>query len=555
MAIPSPPVIYQEPDMRAALLGKALGELGSSLATSWNQRDALQQSANMPPDQQANYLAQRLGPQGLDFVKSLAQLKASQAEIERTKVDTQNAITLGAISQKKLASFDREQALSDEVEKAKIDAERATAAGQYSRAATARAELGVASQRLKMEQQSSALTDMVTLEKLKALRQNSAAADAFMQQFGSKGQPQTGGGGAVIQPQSFTPGQGSPSATFRPISDTTAQASGSASDETGSGDQTPAARLQLIQQVDQKGDLGRGIPPVQLTQDQVGEIAALMREGKMDKAYEAKQAAQQPTKTFPVQIAPGVKVEVGLYADGKTRPIPGTTEDVRKPADTQLREVSGGASLWYNTSQLLKQLGDADPTKTGSDVLGTAVVRRLNQVLQQHGLQPVGDQSSRDIREAYKTVYDHNIIGITSLMRGVRQTQQLRNQLQDTAPKPTDTKEIRDQKLKATQLTAAVLIKNEVETAIDGGMRVPPTLLQVYKDMGLENQDLGDLQKQYLDTFKGLGINAPASLDQSSTGDSTPAGAGSSQTPAKSGSSGAAGSNGLPPGWSVKVSP
>lgn len=514
--VPAP--IYLPVDDRWGQLGRAIGSIGGNVFTGYNQAKALQDTRDMPPEQQAQELMRRLGPDGAKFVEHLMNIKKDSAEVERAKADTaraaaevENTKVLTQLNEKRRDNFDKMQRLDEQVKLSEIRARNATAAGAGAMAA----EHMERTRTLKMEREQTQKENMMY----------DALLPGMLQQL------QGGGGGGEQTPRIQRQSQEGDAPQPQPIPTDTSGASartiatqgdegaGADSSKGISEQDTLQHKLALIREFEAGGDptSGQKLKPIQLNADQQGEVLGHILRKDLAGAFATKNKYEQPTATEKREVGnTGFEATFARFADGSQQMVPGSLQDKRKPADNQLRQVSGGATLWSQTNDILKSLSNAKEGDPDADIQGNAGVRRLNAILQRNGLQPVGDENTRTFREAYNAIYQHNIVGITAILQGARQTQQLRNQLQETSANPTDTKEIRNQKFKATELTAEVIIKNEVETAVNNKQQVPPALMQVYLSKGLDRRDMGDLKAEYLSSFKGLGIKP---LDPAAEGD------------------------------------
>lgn len=505
-------------------LGQGVGNVAGTMLNQRNQADALQQSQGMDPVAQLTYLTKRLGPDGAKFVETMLAVQKSKAQIAQAQADTANTNLLVQQNQFKTQHQAEILQLDEKAKLADIDATKASAAGSYASAARSSAEAAEARQRMDLLKRNQGVVDQLNATKLQQAQSDVQASQLDVEQrrqnldFGKAVGPsllgddsggQTTSGGARAVPQNYSPATPQEDGTTTPQQGEPPAGGGRRTE----GGQASAFRpVQVIETVDAGKDpavQGGPIPPIKITPAEKLEIAGKLMKGDVSGAAEAKQRAMSPKQIFDLEIAPGIFVKAGTYGDGQTRPLPGTEQDKRKPSTPQLTQVANGAVQWFSTSQTLKQLGNIDPDGEGSDVLGGRLVRQLDTALQSRGLEPTGGADVRGVKEAYKTVYDHNVIGITSLLAGARQTQALRDQLRDTAPKPTDAKEIRNQKVAATELTAKLLIKTQVETAMADGVRVPPTLMSVYKELGLDGASPEHLRDDYTRAFTALGVKAP----------------------------------------------
>jgi len=484
----------------AAALGKGLADVFAQNA----QRQALTDSANMPPEQQAQFLMQKLGPKGAEFVNQLMHIKSAEAEIARSTAETKRADVLMQSDEFKVA---HQQEMLDEQKKlnaARIGAERASAAGSGAAAAMHMQQIKESQFRLEQLQKTSAFEDVMRTQMMQDLAGSSGGQSSGTPRV----QPQSQEG----QPPAATPIPTDVSgASERSVSTQGDEGATPPSGQTDSGDQSIEKTLALIHSFEQGGDptQGQALKPVALTVDQKREILAHMVKNDFAGAMKVKNEAQLPTRTEKRDIGgTGFEAEFAMFPNGTQQMVPGSLQDKRKPADQQLRQMAGGALLWSQSNDILKSLSNADPDSSGSDVLGNAAVKRLDSLLQRAGMQPIGGAEVRSYREAYTAISQHNVFALRSLL-GSRAAQQLVNQLQDMSAKPTDTKEIRNAKFKATEITAETFIKNEVETSIAGKQQVPPALLQVYEKKGLDRRSMDSLQREYLDTFKGLGMKPP----------------------------------------------
>lgn len=287
-----------------------------------------------------------------------------------------------------------------------------------------------------------------------------------------------------------------------------------------------SSQLQTIQSFDAGNPIentttvnGQNIlPPLQLksTKEQMlvlspadkAAVTAALSGNDMTKAMTLLAEGSQPKRVDNVEIAPGIFIKVGEYADGSTRRLPVPPIDKRTAPSEQEIRVATGAAQFATTSEILQELNDlAD--KPNGDVLGNGVVRRLDTWLQGHGFAPTGAAKDRSVKEMYLTIYAHNIIGLTALQSGLRQTQALTRQFQETMASPTDSVEIRNQKLRATALTADLIIKSEVETSIAGKKIVPPILLDLYKQRNLVGKDLDIIRREYIAAARAFGVKSP----------------------------------------------
>ena len=103
-----------------ALAGLA-GQAGGTFVNGLNRQRALQQSQNLPPDQQAQYLLQQLGPDGKDLVDNL--VKSQQLKQEALRTDLEKKKTDAEISTNLLKQKQLEFAIQHQDEDHKLDVE------------------------------------------------------------------------------------------------------------------------------------------------------------------------------------------------------------------------------------------------------------------------------------------------------------------------------------------------------------------------------------------------------------------------------------------------
>lgn len=284
------------------------------------------------------------------------------------------------------------------------------------------------------------------------------------------------------------------------------------------------------------------------------QVAAAASKGDLATVGKLLQDSNIFTGRQEIEVRPGVKQVVGFRSDGSSVLIPGTRRLDTRPMDNTAQAVSTGAELWYNTSQGLASLSNAvREGKTSTDVLGGWVTRHINPVLIKMGLNPLGDNETRDTRLAYQTLLQHNILGIQQLMAGVRDTQRLRDQMSDLAAISTKTAEDRRERIRATDLTAKILIKSAVENEVAAGTSMSPGLVTLYKKMNLDKEDLNSLREKYLEAYRKLGYRVEDidPLDDLKKGSRLDNQTPSQQYPNNT-RSGGAGTTGLPPGWTIQ---
>lgn len=507
----------------AQALGGALGQ-GLTAQYQQNQQaqmgqalqQALQQTQGMPPDQQAPFMMSKMsqfGPQGEKFVDlymkmqdNTTQRQKATAETAKAQREIQNLQTIDQLNQFKLKNAGHEQALHDEVEQSAIVERHAAAAGDYAGAAAKRADAARTRQQLMQEQTQADITNRAMTNLMGDLNNGQAQAPAAGQ-----GQP-------PATPQSYTPGGTGNSGVVQKIGASIATpASGTENGSQGDTSDSPKNILSIIDLLSHGGDPIKAIPPVALTAKQKQEIIMRAAGGAggatprdVAEALRTEREMGAPTNLIDAQYAPGVVGKKGLVG-GEERWIPGSLE--YKPGKTtdQLMRSATGASIFQDTNQTMKAISDAIPEDgaKGDDPLGgTVFVRNLNRVLIDHSFAPIGADRARSLFEAYKAVYDYHIMGISLLLPSQR-AQTFLNAIKLAAPSPTEVKEVRDQKMKATELTADLIISSTVNTALASGIAVPPDLMSIYKERGLVGTTPKKLRGAYLASFDTLNMPPP----------------------------------------------
>jgi len=525
-SVPSPIYLSAPGPNRYPGLGQGLASIGDALTNVLQQRkeqQALAASQNMPPEEQVQYLMQKLGPQGIQFVNTLTNLRASQAklaesqaQIAQTKAETTRSGLLSQALAFQNAHQGQTFALQQQAMEAEIRARNAAAAGEGARAAE--------------EMQTAQFTKLRGALLQRQMDQTSQMTGALMQSLGVGG-PQTPSAGGTPgatpppspRPQSYetAPGGVAASPAVERISDTGGGPQGPAPTPSQGGAAQPTqttqgpsteALLNLGDQLDRGADPTTNLPPyrVTLSPQQRMEILGYVSAGtpaELAKAAQAAAQAQQPTKVFKKETMPGFSAEFGLYSDGTAHAIPGTMEYNPKPTPEMANRFSEGIQQWYNTNEILKKLTNADPDGSGKDVMGNVGVRNLNAWLLSMHMQPIGDNATvRDIRTQAYTAYQHNVIGISQLGAGTRQTQRLIEMYREAMANPRDNKDVRNAKSAMSDLIAKIMVKDQVSTLAHAGERVPPQLRQLYSTMGLQGVSEDQLRQNFLSNYQ---LSAP----------------------------------------------
>ena len=502
----------------AQALGGALGQ-GLTARYQQNQQaqmgqalqQALQQAQGMPPDQQAPFMMSKLsqfGPQGKDFVdlymkmqEDATKRQVAGAQVAQAQAQTQSTQTLDKLNQFRLAHAGEEQRLEDEVNRAKAAQLRATAAGDYAHAASEQANAALAEGRLAAERREQAIVSKILPGLLGGLGGDQAQA------------PAPGQGKPLATPESYTPGgAGGTGATLQRISGPATASQGGENSSQDDTSNSPENILALIEGLSRGVDPIKAIPQVTLTPDERAEIMMEAASGNPDavaKALKTKREMLTPTIITETQFAPGVQGRMGLV-NGEMRWIPGSLQyKPGKVTDTLLRMASG-ATLFQDSNEIMKAISAKIPEDGTDDPLGdTMLGRTVNNWLINHNLAPMGGKQPRTLFEAYKAIYDYHVMGI-SLMLPAQRSQTFLTAIKLAAPMPTEPQEVRNQKMKATELTADLIISNAVKSAVASGTAVPPDLMAIFKDRGLAKTTPKKLRQAYLDSFDALGITPPA---------------------------------------------
>jgi len=575
--VPAPIYLDAVPNKWAGL-GQGLQSLAQNIGPILQQmraRKALEESQNLPPEEQAQYLMQKLGPEGIEFVKNLTDLRmsqarmaesqaetgraqaettrtnllsqalefqnahqgqafalqqqegqariaASQAEIMRARADTERSGLLSQALAFQNAHQGETLALQQQAELSNIKAREAAAAGEGARAAQETSAAQLNEQRMKLLQQQMDQTRQMSGALLQSLSMGPSAPGA------APNGPSPSAPSPRPQSYESAPGQVAPSPAVERISDTGGGTQGpTASPGQGGAAQPPAssqgpsteALLGLADQLDKGADPTANMPPykVTMTPQQRMEILAHVSGGtpeELAKAAEAASKAQQPTKVFKKETMPGFSAEFGLYPDGTAHAIPGTMEYNPKPTPEMATRFSEGIQQWYNTNEILKKLMNADPDSSGRDVMGNVGVRNINAWLVDNHLPPIGDNANvRDIRTQAYTAYQHNVIGISQLGAGTRQTQRLIEMYRDAMGNPRDSKDVRNAKLAMSDEIAKIMVKDQVDTLAHAGQRVPPDLRQLYTTMGLSGVSEDKLRQNFLSQYQLVGPSTNGTTD------------------------------------------
>jgi hypothetical protein len=502
------------------------GALGQGLTAQYQQdqqkqmgqalQQALQQAQGMPPDQQAPFMLNKMGqfgPQGEKFVDLYMKMQTNAAESQRATAETakaqreiKNMQTIDQLNQFKLNNAGHEQALHDRVEQSEVEERHAAAVGDYAGAAAKRADTARTMQQLKQEQTQGDITNRAMTNLMGDLNNGQAQA------------PAAGQGQSPATPQSYTPGSTGNGGVVQKIgTSVAAPTTGTENSPPGDTGDSPKNILSIIDLLSHGGDPIKAIPPVKLTAAQKQEIVMRALGGAggatpkdIAEALRLRREMGTPTNLIDAQYAPGVIGKKGLV-NGEEQWVPGSLE--YKPGKTtdQLLRSATGASVFQDTNQTMKAISDAIPDggAKGDDPLGgTVFVRKLNRALIDHSFTPIGADRARSLFEAYKAVYDYHIMGI-SLMLPSQRAQTFLNAIKLAAPSPTEAKEVRDQKMKATELTADLIISSTVNTALASGIAVPPDLMSIYKERGLVGTTPKKLRDTYLASFDALNMPPP----------------------------------------------
>ena len=502
-----PGAIYLPENKQKAQLGLMLGQGLSEGLNQWNQSDALQKSAGLAPEQQLKYLQQRLGPEGAQFVSQMVELQKAkaaqqliQSQTAHSQAETAREVTAGKIAdvtlqmnQKSLAHADREQALKDQLDEARAEEARAATAGSYARAEEARAQIG----RINEE-----------TAQLRQERESANKANALFSSLLSKGQQS-----APQAPTESVP----PSSQAAPSDSIVRTGAGAAGGPAGgqNGDEASAPKFaealhNIAWAANSGGDVVRasGLPVASpedvqsptleqqvknLTPAQMFAVSALKTPAEKG---EYLQQAWEKTHKFrvePIQIAPGINAKAMVMPDGTTKVIPGTQAiKLQKLNQTEERATNGLSQLeqTLGTLEKLDQQGLAVGNRGGAMPEGATgdMIKRFGDqwALAHHQNIPFGSPEEAELARKYIYTISHSLVGITSLLSGLRQTDDLRHSMNDVIASAAEPLANRQDKIRAMRNQLFVTIKNMYEDGAAGGKEIPQDIRRLYKKYDLE---------------------------------------------------------------------
>ena len=512
-----PPTIYLPENNQKAQLGLMIGKSLSEGLNQWNQSDALQKSSGLAPEQQLQYLQQRLGPEGAQFVSQMVELQKAktaqqliQAQIAHTQAETARETTLGKISdvtlqlnQKTLDHADREQALQDRLEQAKIDEAQASVAGSYARTEEARAQIGRINEettRMRQERETAARANAVFDALLPKGPQNGPQApNAPVSPSGQAAPPDSivrTSAGETGGPSGGQNGDEASAPGFAEKLHNIAWAANSGGDVVGASG-LPVASKEDVQ------------PPTleqqvkNLTPAQMFTLSALKTPAEKG---EYLQQAWEKTHKFrvePIQIAQGVTAKAMVMPDGETKVIPGTqTIKLQKLSEVEKRATNGLSQL----EQTLSTLEDLDKQGLAAGNPGGAMpegatgdmIRRYGDKWALEHNQRVPFGSPEEAERARKYIYgiSHSLIGITGLLSGLRETDTLRKSMSDVIASAAEPLGNRSDKIRAMRNQLFVTVKNMYEDGAASGKEIPQDIRRLYKKYDLE-RPMDDVMKDF----------------------------------------------------------
>jgi hypothetical protein len=218
---------------------------------------------------------------------------------------------------------------------------------------------------------------------------------------------------------------------------------------------------------------------------------------------------------------PGVVVDTDLYrADNRERIVRGSMRLDTKPVTQDMTRAIGGIELWYQTNEVMKRLLSAKDSQTGDSVLGGRLTKYFDRLRQRFGLSATGSDSVAEIKNQLYATLQHNIIGGTAMLIGLRPGVTMLKELNEALAKPWQDPGVVQARIAASEATAEGVVYNYASSLAHGGYDIPPSLKDLVKAMSLDRKgvDMNAVRDRYMNAFSklpGIKFTDPGEFDMS----------------------------------------